>query len=166
MTVVLTRALEVLREFVRDIQDVYPGEEALGLIDEWPDLHVTYEHARRVLAMSGTVMDPRQKVVEFPLPMLTESDLGAEPPLDPPEPWNEWIAKVGVLRFRTPKDTIEIMALGGMTNALLVALGRERASDWLRRALSPELRLKVLEGWKSEAAWLSSALSQETSDDA
>jgi hypothetical protein len=43
-------ALDVLREFVTDIEDVYGTNGALDLIREWEDLHITYQHAKEVLA--------------------------------------------------------------------------------------------------------------------
>jgi hypothetical protein len=40
--------VDVVREFVTDIEAVH-GKGALALKDEWPDLHLTYEKATKLL---------------------------------------------------------------------------------------------------------------------
>lgn len=43
-------ALDVLREFVTDIEAVYGENLSRSLVDDWPDLHATYEKAKAVIA--------------------------------------------------------------------------------------------------------------------
>jgi hypothetical protein len=41
------RPLELLNEFVADIEAAYYGEDSeRSLADDWPDLHATYEKAK------------------------------------------------------------------------------------------------------------------------
>jgi len=44
-----TRVVEVLREFVEDCEFAHPDDTYAEMYMEWPDLAITYEHAKDAL---------------------------------------------------------------------------------------------------------------------
>lgn len=46
-------ALDVLKEFIEDVERAYPSDIRDELADEWPDLLATYEMAKAFVEKKG-----------------------------------------------------------------------------------------------------------------
>jgi hypothetical protein len=105
--------------------------------------------------------------VKFPeRRLLQESDLGPEPPPDDYDDdcedansiWAAWVAKAGIIRFRdhaaNGHDSVEMVAYMAFVKDLRHWIGSDATTEFLRRAISPEMFEAEMKSWAVTVNWI------------
>jgi hypothetical protein len=82
------------------------------------------------------------------LAILTEADVGPEPPHEPSDDWAIWTAKCAIIRFREQRDGVESMAMIDAEHTLRFFAGEMAAIDFMKIALPRQRFDQRMHSWK------------------